>query len=85
MFAISDYEYPLRSLVQAKQYGNRCASRQLGQLLWEHTPLTQIQFDIIVPIPLHWTRYAWRGFNQSEEMARVVSEYSGKPVVKLLQ
>ncbi len=85
IYAISDYEYPLRSLIQQKQYGNRCASRQLGRLLWEHTPLEQVQFDIIVPIPLHWTRYAWRGFNQSEEMANVLSKYSKKPVVHLLE
>jgi ComF family protein len=84
VYAISDYEYPLRALIQQKQYGNRCASRQLGQLLWEHTPLEQVQFDIIVPIPLHWTRYAWRWFNQSEEMAYVLSKYSKKPVVHLL-
>lgn len=85
VFAISDYEYPLRSLVQAKQYGNRCASRQLGRLVWDHTPLRHMKFDIIVPIPLHWTRYAWRGFNQAEEMARVIAAASGKPMVHLLK
>jgi len=85
VYAISDYEYPLRALIQQKQYGNRCASRQLGRLLWEHTPLEQVPFDIIVPIPLHWTRYAWRWFNQSEEMANVLSAYSKKPVVHLLE
>ena len=85
VYAISDYEYPLRALIQQKQYGNRCASRQLGRLLWEHTPLEHIPFDIIVPIPLHWTRYAWRWFNQSEEMAKVLSAYSKKPVVQLLE
>ncbi len=85
VYAISDYEYPLRALIQQKQYGNRCASRQLGRLLWEHTPLEHVPFDIIVPIPLHWTRYAWRWFNQSEEMAQVISSYSKKPVVNLLE
>ena len=85
VYAISDYEYPLRALIQQKQYGNRCASRQLGRLLWEHTPLEYVPFDIIVPIPLHWTRYAWRWFNQSEEMANVLSKYSKKPVVHLLE
>lgn len=85
VYAISDYEYPLRSLIQQKQYGNRNAARQLGRLLWEHAPLAHVPFDIIVPIPLHWTRYAWRWFNQSEEMAHVISRYSNKPVVNLLE
>lgn len=85
VYAISDYEYPLRSLIQQKHYGNRQASRQLGKLLWEHAPLAHVPFDVIVPIPLHWTRYAWRWFNQSEEMAKVLSAYSGKPVVNLLK
>ncbi len=29
---------------------------------------------IIVPIPLHGTRYNWRGFNQSELLAKLVAE-----------
>ncbi len=85
VFAVSTYEAPLRSLVQSKKYGNRLASRQLGVIIWEQTALSHMLFDIIVPIPLHWTRYAQRGFNQAEEIAFEISKKSGKPIIPLLE
>src|SRR4030095_10049605 len=85
VFAISDYKDPLKKLILAKGWSDALASYQMGELLWEYVPLDQLDCDIIVPIPLHWTRYAWRGFNQAEEMAKAISEKSGKPVVHLLQ
>jgi len=61
------------------------SSRQLGQLVWDMTYVKNSHFDFIVPIPLHWTRFARRGFNQSYEMAKVIGKKSGKPVVKLIR
>lgn len=34
--------------------------------------------DVIVPVPLHWTRFLRRRFNQSAELARAVAAQSGK-------
>jgi len=31
----------------------------------------------IVEVPLHWRRYNWRGFNQAEIIARILSEMTG--------
>lgn len=85
VFSVSNYEEPLRSLTLAKQYGNRLASKQLGKLIWQRTDLHAVDFDYIVPVPLHWTRYAWRWFNQAEIIAEELSKASGKPLVKLLK
>ncbi|MCF7900259.1 hypothetical protein K9K77_02000 [Candidatus Babeliales bacterium] len=84
LFAISDYQEPLRTLLLKKGHRNRLASEQLGNLLWQHSDVRYADFDIIVPVPLHWTKYAWRWFNQSEEIAHIMSKKSGKPVVHLL-
>lgn len=35
--------------------------------------------DVIVPVPLHWTRLGYRGFNQSLLIARALSKYIGLP------
>ena len=35
---------------------------------------------LIIPIPLHKRRLRWRGFNQSELLAREISNYYGWPV-----
>jgi competence protein ComFC len=69
----------------AKQYSNRLASKYLGQLIWQKTDIHMLDFDYIVPVPLHWTRYAWRWFNQAEVIAQELSKESGKPVVHLLK
>lgn len=85
VFAISEYQDPIKSLILAKIQSNRLASRQLGELIWKLTPLSHLEFDYIVPIPLHWTRYAYRGFNQADEIARVIAKKSGKPILFLLK
>ncbi len=85
VFAVSAYQDPLKALILSKSYSNIVASNQLGQLMWELTNISQVPFDYIVPIPLHWTRFAKRGFNQAHEMAKVLGTKSGKPVVRLLK
>lgn len=37
--------------------------------------------DLLCPVPLHWTRLAWRRFNQSAVLAREVGKLAGKPYV----
>ncbi len=41
----------------------------------EHLP----SFDTIVPVPIHWTRRAVRGFNQSELLCRKLSNHPIQP------
>ncbi len=84
VLAISDYQNPLKRLIWAKRYGKRVASSQLGELIWQMTYVQKTAFDVIVPIPLHWTRYAWRGYNQAEEIGNILGAASGKPVENLL-
>ncbi|TET06470.1 ComF family protein [Candidatus Dependentiae bacterium] len=85
VFAVSVYRNPIKRLILAKGWSNRVASYQLGQLIWERTALRNRQFDYIVPIPLHWRRFAWRGYNQSEEIACYLSRKSGKKIVSVLK
>ena len=85
VFAISDYKDPLKKLILAKSWSDSLASYQMGHLLWEMTPIQHLDYDVIVPIPLHWTRYAWRGFNQAHEIARVISKNKKVPITYLIK
>lgn len=85
VFAISFYEQPLRSLILAKNISNILPSKNLGELIWQKTVINQVEFDYIVPVPLHWTRYAKRGFNQSEVIAKVIARKSGKKVLNIIK
>lgn len=84
VFAIGPYTDPLKQLILAKSWSNSVASRQLGQLMWHMTYIKNVPFDVIVPIPLHWMRYAWRGYNQADLMAYQLAKYSAKPVMQML-
>ncbi|MFC1845524.1 ComF family protein [Candidatus Dependentiae bacterium] len=85
VFAIAGYKDPLRSLILAKGWSDIVAARQLGELVWDMTYLKNMEIDFFVPIPLHWSRFAKRGFNQAHEMAKVIARNSGKPVHQLLK
>lgn len=85
IYAICEYKDPIKKLILAKGRSYLPASRQLGELMWRMTNISRLSFDCIVPIPLHWTRFAWRGYNQAEEIARVLSRLSGKPYRSLLK
>jgi ComF family protein len=67
------YADPVDLLVQALKYRGRLAfGRVLGELLAASLqragPLDDI--DVVVPVPLHPSRRAERGFNQAAEIAR---------------
>lgn len=79
IFAISAYVDPIKSLVLQKFYGDVRASIQLGRLAYELLALSG--FDYVVPVPLHWSRYARRGFNQAAYMGKTLSSGLGLPVL----
>lgn len=46
----------------------------LGELMIKKLSQQHIENPILIPVPLHAKRLRWRGFNQSEELALVVSQ-----------
>lgn len=85
VFAVGQYRDPIKSLILAKRSRAIIASHQLGELMWQYTPLRYTPIDYIIPIPLHWTRFIYRGYNQAEESARIIATHARKPVVPLLK
>ncbi|MBO5060435.1 MAG: ComF family protein [Clostridia bacterium] len=53
--------------------------RMICDELKEHTWL--LEYDCIIPVPLHESRFKERGYNQSEILARVMSEHTGIPML----
>lgn len=85
VYAVCSYEDPVKRLILAKGWSERCASVAMGNLVWDRTSLSAIPFDYLVPIPLHWSRFAWRGYNQAEVIASVLAKKSSKPMISLLK
>ncbi len=84
VFAVSNYVNPVKTLVAGKFSGDLLASRQLAQLMLSNTPIQELAYDYIVSVPLHWTRYASRGFNQAYTMAKVIGKARNIPVASLV-
>ncbi|MBP3563135.1 MAG: ComF family protein [Bacteroidales bacterium] len=66
---------------QIKYHGNiragRCFGSRLGKFLAGSESFRDV--DMVIPVPLHWTRRWKRGYNQAEVIARAVA--AGLPAV----
>ncbi|MCM1504309.1 MAG: ComF family protein [Muribaculum sp.] len=62
----------------ARQLGRRFAAQLADEGFFDG-------MDMMVPVPMHWLKLIRRGYNQSEEICRGVSEVVGLPVVRLLE
>jgi ComF family protein len=81
-FRIGPYDGLLREVIlRMKQWtGEELAEVVAG--LWAKRMaerLTSIQAQIVIPVPLHWTRRWRRGFNQSEILARSLAKQLAIP------
>lgn len=76
----------LQVAVRRFKYGRqRSYARELGAVLAEASEMIIPSDDLaLCPVPLHWSRRFSRGFNQSELLARAVSEERGWPLASLL-
>ena len=82
VFALHKYEYPINRLIHDMKYQARIdiafgMGRQLGLAVLGQGLLIP---DCIIPVPLHGSRVAERGYNQSLEIARPVANMLGIPV-----
>jgi len=77
VFSLSSYEGIVRSLILKKHLRLPVGSKQLGILMANRIELDWKNYDYIVPVPLHWTRYASRGFNQAKIISKQISEICG--------
>jgi len=77
--AVAAFDDPLNTLIHQYKYQGRTElARPFGKLLWEallgfYDPL---EFDLIVPVPLHWYRRYRRGFNQAALLLRDWHQYA---------
>ena len=74
---------PWRDAVHRFKYAGRWLSaydlgRWYGALLKESGAYADV--DVIVPVPLHWRRRLWRGYNQAEYLAEGMAREMGLEV-----
>ena len=81
--ALLYYKGAYRSIPRALKYqGDLAAGRHYGALLGRRLAAAPhfADIDLVIPVPLHWTRLRSRGYNQAEILARaLVSAYRSAP------
>lgn len=83
------YESPLDWLIHAFKYrGHSVAGRALSRLLGDYlvaqreTGPPQAWPELLVPVPMHWSRRLHRGFNQTELLAADLGRQLGLPAAR---
>ena len=81
--ALIYYKGAYRAIPRALKYqGDLAAGRHYGALLGRRLAAAPhfADIDLVIPVPLHWTRRRSRGYNQAEILARaLVSAYRSAP------
>ena len=75
--ALIYYKGAYRSIPRALKYqGNLAAGRHYGALLGRRLAAAPhfADIDLVIPVPLHWTRLRSRGYNQAEVLARALAD-----------
>jgi ComF family protein len=76
-----EFDGAMRKTVHEFKYRNlRAISGQLAQLLAEYLSDHPIDYDVIVPVPLHPKRLRERGYNQAGLLSGDLSKLTGVPV-----
>jgi len=79
------YGHPLARLInQWKHHGRLHLQRPLQHLLLSQLPSLPAA-DLVVPIPLHWRRQWWRGFNQAALLAQALARQQRLPLQHALR
>lgn len=79
--AVAVFAHPLREAIHTFKYENgRGLAPILGGLMVEAWQAAGLSADVIVPVPLHASRLAERGYNQSALLAHVLGQGVGVAV-----
>lgn len=74
-------ESDFHRLIHDIKYHNRPhLARQLGREFALEKLVEGLQPDIIVPVPVHWTKLLLRGYNQTQRIALGISDITGVEV-----
>lgn len=76
------YEFPVDAGLKALKFRRKLHyAIAFGELLADSMRHLSTDVDALLPVPLHWRRNAWRGFNQAAELCKPVARRSDLPII----
>lgn len=86
LFSGWSYQPPFDAVVHGLKFGRlEFLGRDLADGLHRVLEEAEGEFDVVVPIPLHWQRRLARGYNQAETIAEPLARLLELPLVKVLR
>jgi ComF family protein len=79
VYIVFEYEGEVRRLIEEFKYEKR---KEIARYFSQYFSGLPLDYDFIVPVPLHPTRLRERGFNQSEVIAKGLAKVYGIPLAK---
>lgn len=77
-----DYSFPIDAAIKALKFGRKLHyGPALAETLFAGLHLLPETVDAVLPVPLHWRRKTYRGFNQAMEIAVPVARRLDLPLV----
>ena len=74
------YEFPVDAAIKMFKFRRRLHyAPAFGALLCEAFSRLPADIDALLPVPLHWRRHGYRGFNQATELCRFLRKATGLP------
>lgn len=84
-YSYGEYEGRLRGLIHDFKYrGVDVLAGPFGDWMVRALPL-ELTVDLVVPVPLHWRRRMWRGYNQCDLLARPLARRLRVPVARVIR
>jgi ComF family protein len=84
-FSATAYNDVMKSLVHHYKYGMRqhlAVPLARWMVDFAHRQIDAESLDAIVPVPLHWRRFQYRGFNQAIALARPLAREFRLPIIR---
>jgi ComF family protein len=81
--AVLAYVFPVDAAIKAFKFQRRLFyAPAFAQLLCAASDALPDDVDAVLPVPLHWRRKWFRGFNQALEIGKPVARHLGVPVIQ---
>jgi ComF family protein len=81
--AMLHYSYPVDVAIKALKFKRKLFyAPAFSEVLCSAENLLPDGIDAVLPVPLHWRRKAYRGFNQATEIAKPLASLLGLPLLR---
>ena len=83
MLCCTRYGLYERTLIFALKYnGKKYIARDLARMMFDRLALEELEYDVIVPVPMFYRKERQRGFNQAALMGRYLGKLTEKPCIE---